>query len=479
MSGLMTRDLAGNGARQALIGMVLSRIADASCARGFDWMVLNGLPQARSLYADLSRRQAGAIDILVAPGQSGQIAAILGEAGFSGPARTGPDATLARVGLRADPRITLRDPGSGESIHLHERLYFAGAGTEPLLEVHRPRRSTHSGDIPAPRVGAQMALDILLRGNARLWAEARWLSDLQAVIGRLDVVDQQALLDAIEAADFAPGAAASLIACRDRAGLELPERLRAWLDPWLNLPEVAVRLAGYGRAPNPMVPGPAPVRRGLWARLRSRGAQILGRRGRFARDIATRLDRYPLAFRFAQMSLAGITRPRLLSFGCSTGEEVSTLRRYFPGAAIKGIDIDPAVIAIARTRLAGDSAVTLEVAGSTSGEPSGGYDAIFCMAVFRDPVLDRPETRRADGTVTYTAFNREIANLVRCLRPDGLLFVEHANFRVASTGAASRLTTVLHADPPRSGLEPGLFGPDGLRLAGVVDHALGFRKTGA
>jgi len=32
---------------------------------------------------------------------------------------------------------------------------------------------------------------------------------------------------------------------------------------------------------------------------------------------------------------------RLLSFGCSRGEEVFTLRHYFSTAAIKGIDIDP------------------------------------------------------------------------------------------------------------------------------------------
>lgn len=479
MSGPMTSDHAGNGARQARIGVVLSRIAAASCTRGFDWMVLNGLPQAMRLYPDPALREAGAIDILVVPGQAGGVAAILGDAGFSGSARAGPTAALARAGLRADARTTLTDPNSGERIHLHERLFFAGPGIERHFAAHRPRRSVHPGDIPAPRVGVPMALDVLLRGNARLWAEAKWLRDLQAVIGRLDAADQQALLDAIEAADFAPGAAASLIACRDSAGLELPDRLRAWLEPWLNLPEVEVRLTRYGRAPNPVVPGPAPFRRGLWARLRSRGAQILGPRGRYTRDVATRLDRYPLAFRFAQISLAGNARPRLLSFGCSTGEEVSTLRRYFPGAAIKGIDIDPGVIAMARSRLAGDPGVAFDVAADAAREPPDVYDAIFCMAVFRDPVLDRPDTRRTGEAVTFAAFDREIANLVRCLKPGGLLFVEHANFRVGSSRSAPRLRTVLHADPPRSGLEPGLYGPDGVRLDGDVDRALGFKKVGS
>src|SRR5579872_1723282 len=39
-------------------------------------------------------------------------------------------------------------------------------------------------------------------------------------------------------------------------------------------------------------------------------------------------DRYPQIFRFVRGELAGRRDLRLLSFGCSTGEEVFTLRQY-------------------------------------------------------------------------------------------------------------------------------------------------------
>jgi len=56
----------------------------------------------------------------------------------------------------------------------------------------------------------------------------------------------------------------------------------------------------------------------------------------------TRADRYPVIFRFVRDALGDAPSLRLLSFGCSSGEEVWTLRRYFAAAFIKGIDIDPA-----------------------------------------------------------------------------------------------------------------------------------------
>ena len=65
----------------------------------------------------------------------------------------------------------------------------------------------------------------------------------------------------------------------------------------------------------------------------------------------TFVDRYPRIFTFVKDQLANTAAPRLLSFGCSTGEEVFTLRRYFPQAEIVGIDINPRSIAHCRKQL--------------------------------------------------------------------------------------------------------------------------------
>ena len=60
---------------------------------------------------------------------------------------------------------------------------------------------------------------------------------------------------------------------------------------------------------------------------------------------ATLYNRYPDVFECAQevaeFNFRGVNRPlNILSFGCSSGEEVKTLHElYFPSATITGVDI--------------------------------------------------------------------------------------------------------------------------------------------
>jgi hypothetical protein len=46
----------------------------------------------------------------------------------------------------------------------------------------------------------------------------------------------------------------------------------------------------------------------------------------------TRANRYPEIFAFVRSQLGEDFNGRILSFGCSTGEELMTLRAYFPHA---------------------------------------------------------------------------------------------------------------------------------------------------
>src|SRR5579862_1094793 len=109
-------------------------------------------------------------------------------------------------------------------------------------------------------------------------------------------------------------------------------------------------------------------------------------------------DRYPHIFRFVQSVLGAESKVEILSYGCSTGDEVFSLRQYFPRAVIKGIDINRANIAVCRRRLkeAPDNTISFATARSTETEPSGGYDAIFCMAVLRHGSLGLPGVERCD-----------------------------------------------------------------------------------
>src|SRR5690348_5151678 len=168
----------------------------------------------------------------------------------------------------------------------------------------------------------------------------------------------------------------------------------------------------------------------------------------------------------------------ILSYGCSTGDEVFSLRRYFPCANIKGLDINPANVAVCRRRLKNtpDANIVFATADSTGAEPSRDYDAIFCMAVLRHGSLGLPGVTRSDHLIRFEDFSRAVADFERCLKPGGLLVIRHSNFRLCDAPAGQDFETVLQV--PHDPKTP-LFGSDN-RLLLTRDYPdTVFRKKSA
>ena len=180
-------------------------------------------------------------------------------------------------------------------------------------------------------------------------------------------------------------------------------------------------------------------------------------RGLFQPYTRTREDRYPVIFAAVRARIADEPDVRLLSFGCATGEEVTTLRRHFPNAIIRGLDINARSIAACIGKFAGSVKESFAVASSTAGEPSGAYDAIFCMAVLRHGALAPADVARCDHLIRFADFEDQIADFARCLKPGGLLALRHANFHFGDTSVAPLFETLLavprHRDTAKFGLD--------------------------
>ena len=185
--------------------------------------------------------------------------------------------------------------------------------------------------------------------------------------------------------------------------------------------------------------------------LESRNAALLLLRppkGLYQPYGTTSADRYPGIFQQVRKLLEGDASLRILSFGCATGEEVFSLRRYFLDANIVGLDINPFNIAVSRFRRlkAGDKRMTFAVAGSTDGEASASYDAIFAMAVFRHGDLNiSPPPPESSHRIRFAEFEQSVADLARALKPGGLLVIQHAMFRFGDTRTAKDFATVYRA----------------------------------
>ena len=189
-------------------------------------------------------------------------------------------------------------------------------------------------------------------------------------------------------------------------------------------------------------------------------------------------DRYPQLFRFVREQVGDAPSHRILSFGCSTGDEVFTLRRYFPLSTVKGIDINPRNIRVARRRLneLHDPKVVLEVANSTVGEPSNRYHAVFCMSVFRHGGLGESGIdNRCDHLIRFEDFERATSDIARCIVPGGLLLIGQSNFRFGDARSSKDFDVVFQIDGTADKRTP-MFDRDNRFLPETGYGAVGFRK---
>jgi SAM-dependent methyltransferase len=218
----------------------------------------------------------------------------------------------------------------------------------------------------------------------------------------------------------------------------------------------------------------------IWVRVLDAARPILTAEGRgqqwtriaHGRDVHqttpfTADDRYPELF-----DLAAKLSPkagRILSFGCSTGEELVALRRRFPEADIVGAEINWRSRRIAARRVAPDG----NAAVVAPNRVEGAFDLVFALAVLqREPhKIEEMGVENLSSHYPFDRFDKAVSGLVDRLEPGGLLCVSNAHYPVEAASAFGELEPVANSPV----MAPPLFGRDGRKLADPVARTI-FRK---
>jgi hypothetical protein len=181
----------------------------------------------------------------------------------------------------------------------------------------------------------------------------------------------------------------------------------------------------------------------------------------------TAADRYPELFDMAAR-LAPEAK-RILSFGCSTGEELDALRRRFPLAEIVGAEINARCRRIAAQRTGPDRRIKVVPPSRIEGP----FDIIFALAVFqREPhKINETDTQDISSHYPFARFDAALSDLVGRLSRGGLLCVSNSQYRVEDSSVSRELEAVKQS-PEASG---PFFGRDGRRLRAASGRSI-FRK---
>ncbi|MFY9259491.1 MAG: methyltransferase [Gallionella sp.] len=180
--------------------------------------------------------------------------------------------------------------------------------------------------------------------------------------------------------------------------------------------------------------------------------------------------RYPAVFRACAEYFAAAQPLTLLSFGCSTGEEVFSLREYFPHAELVGVDINRRNIRVARASRQKDARMNFY----TELPEQGQYDAIFCMAVLQRTENRLPDTTDSSQIYPFHRFDAQVVMLDARLNVGGLFVIDHADYRFEDTRVAAKYQPL--DNPPRIQRARPIFDRNNQRSLIPYDNPRVFKK---
>ena len=237
--------------------------------------------------------------------------------------------------------------------------------------------------------------------------------------------------------------------------MSVTARLRSWVKSARRRGALWVRLLDIVR----LLPT-SDGRSRLWTR-------VVHRRQVHQVTTVTAEDRYPELFDLA--STLAPNAARILSFGCSTGEELDSIRQRFPHAHIVGAEINPRARRAAARKAAADDAMRVVPPKDIAGP----FDIIFALAVLqREPhKVAEMDLGNIASHYPFARFDASVGGLVGLLCPGGYLCISNSHYRVEDCSVI-RVLEPIASSPAMGG---SLFEPTGRRMEGALARTF-FRK---
>jgi hypothetical protein len=148
---------------------------------------------------------------------------------------------------------------------------------------------------------------------------------------------------------------------------------------------------------------------------------------------------------------------RLLSFGCSVGDEIATMRTFFPEAEIFACDVQESLLDIARASFQDDR---IHVFRSTPENirSNGPYDLIIASAV----LCVNPSPPDYARAFPFARYDGIVAMFDECLADDGILAMPNAGYLFLESSVYDRYR------PVRSDIMHGTTFVDVFRNDGTI-----------
>jgi|688.fasta_scaffold233715_3 hypothetical protein len=153
-------------------------------------------------------------------------------------------------------------------------------------------------------------------------------------------------------------------------------------------------------------------------------------------------NRYPLIFSEVSKYLENLETPHILSYGCSTGEEVKSLGEYMPQAIVYGAEINNWCLKQCKKNNQSNLHFFYHI-NSKAFKNLNNLDAIFCMAVFQHTINRTDKLKTTTSKFTFQQFEQQLILLDSKLKVDGLLIIDHCDFDFTETIVAAKYKPLL------------------------------------